>query len=116
MSKEDNELVKICLIEYFKERERNKTGIEVGLESGLGEILIRILKYYNYIMSKEDNELVKICLIEYFIITFSFKMVVHFDLNNLKLSIIYQIIIINGTCPKRLILSWTRTCPGYLSW
>ena len=29
---------------------------EVGLKSGLGEILIRILKYYNYIMSKDNRK------------------------------------------------------------
>ena len=38
---------------------------ELGLDSGLGEVVVRILKYYNYIMGKEDNEVVKICLVEY---------------------------------------------------
>ena len=35
---------------------------EMGWISGLTAILIRILKYYNYIMGKEEGELVKICL------------------------------------------------------
>ena len=35
---------------------------DVGWNSGLGVILIRVLKYYNYIMGKEEKELVKICL------------------------------------------------------